>query len=241
MTEDSYYDKASLLDVLNTVGFICIIIMTEKLVCTRPFVAESHMDTAREDLLDGEVGGLRNYSAGGQYCMDMIDGADEQMYLFEEAGLGTALSVGDQTEGNVADTVRQVPLSLISNGQCSPEPRFVIGNEKLAQFVIPDADKLGRSYHWGFCNGLLWISAALLTALITSARRSITLSRSLNSFLLLEKSYFSMRTPFPPILRFVKRCQAGEAGVCQPQNPSPTHWSHWEEPETSGSFLQRGR
>lgn len=66
LTADRGYGKPSFIDVINGTGMSSVSIMPEHLVSTHPFVGESRMDIARDDLLEGEVG----FSGNDEGLMD---------------------------------------------------------------------------------------------------------------------------------------------------------------------------
>lgn len=55
LTADRAYGKASFMDLIGEAGYSSIFVMPEHLVSTNPFIGQSNMDTAREDLLAGQM------------------------------------------------------------------------------------------------------------------------------------------------------------------------------------------
>lgn len=56
LIDDRGYGKSPFMDIIEEVCFSSISVMPEYLVSTHPFAGQFHMDTARDDILAGEVG-----------------------------------------------------------------------------------------------------------------------------------------------------------------------------------------
>lgn len=124
LTADRGYVKPSFVDVITDIGFSSILIIPEQLLSTHPFLGESHMDTARDDLLEGEFSTDRigTTDCGGNGENNNNDDGDEHLDIIAKAVIRTGLTADKMVRGALRN------------------------NARLANFVIPDAGHLGMSF-----------------------------------------------------------------------------------------------
>lgn len=121
---DRGYEKPSFIDVIKAAGMSSIFIVPNDLVSTHSFAGESHMYTARDDLLEGEVGygGNGTVHAAAHAVHGNGEDGDELFDSREAACIWTGMPSGDM------------------NGGGYPE------NTRFTQCIVPESGSLAMSF-----------------------------------------------------------------------------------------------